>query len=205
MRKKVIFVVFCLVWCVTVTVQAQQHGWAQYSFSGGYENFAHTYEKSGYMFTADVEAHGRRKIFGAFLVGMSAYEGLQPVWVDYGKERISDNISDRRTQIIFAAGPGFDFLSNHIDRCYLSLYGGYAIVNYEYDYFNAKVREFRDESRNGLTGLMRLGYEHQCGRSWAIGAFLQGAYIGEELNWAVGVRIGFRTSDFHTKRLPATY
>lgn len=37
-------------------------------FSGAYENFAHTFENSGYTLTVEAEGHSKRRVYGAFLV-----------------------------------------------------------------------------------------------------------------------------------------
>lgn len=187
------------------SVRAQGHGWVQYSFSGAYENFAHTFENSGYTLTVEAEGHSKRRVYGAFLVGLSTYEGSKPITLESDLGPVSDNLADKKTQMLFALGPGFDLLSNQIDRFYLNLYGGYAVVDYEYDVCDDVLRDSRDENLNGFWGMARLGYEHQFGRSFSLGGFLQGAYVGEEFNWGIGLRIGFRTSDFRWKKPSASY
>ncbi len=181
-------------------LSAQTDKWAQFSFSGGYGHFSDTFEKSGAFYTADMEVHFTRRVYGSFLVGMSSYEGSRPVWVEYPHESISDNLSDKRTEMTFAVGPGFDWLTNHIDRFYLTLYAGYAVVKRESSYYEGYVRQFVDDNRNGVMGLARLGYEHQFGESFVLGTFAQGGYVGESFSWGAGVRIGFRLSDFNVKK-----
>lgn len=144
-------------------------------------------------------------MYGAFLVGLSTYEGSKPITLESDLGPVSDNLADKKTQMLFALGPGFDLLSNQIDRFYLNLYGGYAVVDYEYDVCDDVLRDSRDENLNGFWGMARLGYEHQFGRSFSLGGFLQGAYVGEEFNWGIGLRIGFRTSDFRWKKPSASY
>lgn len=181
-------------------VRAQQRAWAQLSIAGNYESFTNTFEKSGYMVTADLEVHGRRKVFGGLLLGFSGYEGMQSTIVEYSTGSIADDLHDKKTQLMFAVGPGFDLLSNHIDRFYLTFYGGYAMVRYEYEYFNDKIKEYPEESPNGFMGLARLGYEHQFAAQITLGLFAQGSYVGKELNWGVGVRLGFRMGEFRLKK-----
>ena len=139
------------------------------------------------------------------VVGLSTYEGSKPITLESDFGPVSDNLADKKTQMLFALGPGFDLLSNQIDRFYLNLYGGYAVVDYEYDVCDDVLRDSRDENLNGFWGMARLGYEHQFGRSFSLGGFLQGAYVGEEFNWGIGLRIGFRTSDFRWKKPSASY
>ena len=57
MKRMRFYMMLAMVCCAVVSVRAQGHGWVQYSFSGAYENFAHTFENSGYTLT--VEAEGR--------------------------------------------------------------------------------------------------------------------------------------------------
>lgn len=181
-------------------VRAQQRAWAQLSVAGNYERFTNTFDKSGYTATFDLEVHGRRKVFGGLLLGYSAYEGMLPTTVEYLTGPIADDLHDKKTQLLFGVGPGFDLLSNHIDRFYLTLYGGYAVVRYEYEYYNDKIKEFPEESPNGFMGLARLGYEHQFAAQVTLGLFAQGSYVGKELNWGVGVRLGFRMGEFRLKK-----
>ena len=48
MKRMRFYMMLAMVCCAVVSVRAQGHGWVQYSFSGAYENFAHTFENSGY-------------------------------------------------------------------------------------------------------------------------------------------------------------
>ena len=205
MKRMRFYMMLAMVCCAVVSVRAQGHGWVQYSFSGAYENYAHTFENSGYTLTGEAEGHSKRRVYGAFLVGLSTYEGSKPITLESDLGPVSDNLADKKTQMLFALGPGFDLLSNQIDRFYLNLYGGYAVVDYEYDVCDDVLRDSRDENLNGFWGMARLGYEHQFGRSFSLGGFLQGAYVGEEFNWGIGLRIGFRTSDFRWKKPSASY
>ena len=181
-------------------VCAQQTCWTQYSAALNYESFGGTYEKSGYTLSADIDVHWRSPLFGSLLVGYSWYDGSKPVTVDYSTGAVDDNVSDRKTQLMFAIGPGLDLLSNNIDRFYLALYGGYAIVRYEHAYFTGTERHTPEDDLDGVMCLGRLGYEHQFGRSTTVGVFVQGSYVGKEFNWGVGLRVGFRTSTFNVKK-----
>ena len=126
-------------------------------FSGAYENFAHTFENSGYTLTVEAEGHSKRRVYGAFLVGLSTYEGSKPITLESDLGPVSDNLADKKTQMLFALGPGFDLLSNQIDRFYLNLYGGYAVVDYEYDVCDDVLRDSRDENLNGFWGMAPFG------------------------------------------------
>lgn len=179
---------------------AQYFGWSQYSVSYNYESFGGTYEKPGDMLAADIDIHWRSPVFGSLLVGYSWYDGYRHVSVDYGDRVQSDNVSDKKTQLMFAVGPGLDMLSNNIDRFYIALYGGYAIVKYEHDYYDGTERNTQKDDLDGVMCLGRIGYEHQFGRSTAVGVFVQGSYVGKDFNWGVGVRVGFRMSDFNVKK-----
>lgn len=200
MKKRVLMLAVCLMGFFSLSF-AQTNRWAQWSLSGGYESFGHTFEKGGTMFSADLDVHFNSRWYGSLLVGMSNYEGKQTAVINYPDEDISDTNNDKKTQILFGIGPGFDLLSNKLDRFYVALYGGYALVKYEYEYYDGKVKRFPDENKNGFMGMLRLGYEHQFGRSFTMGVFGQGEYAGSELNWGVGLRLGWRYADFHKKRL----
>ena len=91
-----------MVCCAVVSVRAQGHGWAQYSFSGAYENFAHTFENSGYTLAVEAEGHSKRRVYGAFLVGLSTYEGSKPITLESDFGPVSDNLADKKTQMLFA-------------------------------------------------------------------------------------------------------
>lgn len=200
MRRFLIATLVVLASGMPVKVCAQQFGWSQYSVSYNYESFGGTYEKPGDMLAADIDIHWRSPVFGSLLVGYSWYDGYKHVTVDYGDRVQSDNVSDKKTQLMFAVGPGLDLLSNNIDRFYIALYGGYAIVKYEYDYYDGTERNTQKDDLDGVMCLGRIGYEHQFGRSTAVGVFVQGSYVGKEFNWGVGVRVGFRISDFNVKK-----
>ena len=73
MKRMRFYMMLAMVCCAVVSVRAQGHGWVQYSFSGAYENFAHTFENSGYTLTVEAEGHSKRRVYGAFLVGLSTY------------------------------------------------------------------------------------------------------------------------------------
>lgn len=197
MRKWMVMVIAVL---YAGMLAAQTDKWSQFSLAGGYGHFSDTFEKSGAVYTVDMEVHFTRRVYGAFLVGMSSYEGSRPVWVEYPDGSLTDNLSDKRTEMMFAVGPGFDWLTNYIDRFYLTLYGGYAVVRCESSYYEGHIRQFVDENRNGVMGLVRLGYEHQLGDSFVVGAFAQGGYVGKSCSWGAGVRIGFRLSEFNLKK-----
>ena len=122
MKRMRFYMMLAMVCCAVVSVRAQGHGWVQYSFSGAYENFAHTFENSGYTLTVEAEGHSKRRVYGAFLVGLSTYEGSKPITLESDLGPVSDNLADKKTQMLFALGPGFDLLSNQIDRFYLNLY-----------------------------------------------------------------------------------
>lgn len=186
-------------------LSAQGNGWAQFSVAGGYAGFSKMYEKSGSFYTVDMEAHLASRVYGSLLVGMSRYEGSTTTLVEYADGAISDGLSDKRTEIMFGVGPGFDLLSNHIDRFYLNLYAGYAVVKRESEYYEGRVKQFPEDNLNGVFGMARLGYEHQFGSSFVLGAFAQGAYSGEAFNWGVGLRLGFRTGAFGVKKPAALY
>jgi hypothetical protein len=200
MKRLLIATLVVLASGMPVKVCAQQFGWSQYSVSYNYESFGGTYEKPGDMLAADIDIHWRSPVFGSLLVGYSWYDGYKHVTVDYGDRVQSDNVSDKKTQLMFAVGPGLDLLSNNIDRFYIALYGGYAIVKYEYDYYDGTERNTQKDDLDGVMCLGRIGYEHQFGRSTAVGVFVQGSYVGKEFNWGVGVRVGFRISDFNVKK-----
>ncbi|MCD8318493.1 MAG: DUF481 domain-containing protein [Paraprevotella sp.] len=196
------FILLCALWSVlglSSVLHAQQNAWMSYALSFGYENMGHTYERNSYSVALDLETHGRRKIFGNYLLGYSWYEGAKTTTVNYANGPSQERLSDSKIQLFFGVGPGFDLLSNEVDRFYLSLYGGYAIVRYEYDYYEGTLPQSSDEGHNGFGGLARLGYEHQFGSSFTLGGYLQVSYIGSEFNWGVGVRLGYRFSDFHWK------
>ena len=55
MKRMRFYMMLAMVCCAVVSVRAQGHGWVQYSFSGAYENFAHTFENSGYTLTVEAE------------------------------------------------------------------------------------------------------------------------------------------------------
>lgn len=184
---------------------AQTDKWAQFSFAGGYGHFPNTYEKSGLLYGADMEVHFNRRVYGSLLVGISRYEGNRAVMVEYPNESISDNLADNRTDMVFAIGPGFDLLTNHIDRFYLTLYGGYVMVRSENEWYEGHVKQFSDDSPNGAVGMGRLGYEHQFGSTFVLGAFVQGGYVGDGLTWGAGLRIGFRLSDFTVKNMSGLF
>lgn len=67
MKRMRFYMMLAMVCCAVVSVRAQGHGWAQYSFSGAYENFAHTFENSGYTLAVEAEGHSKRRVYGAFL------------------------------------------------------------------------------------------------------------------------------------------
>lgn len=193
--------IFAMLVCIASTsVYAQQFGWSQYSVSYNYESLGGTYEKTGSTLSVDMDAHWRSPVYCSFLAGYSWYDGYKAVTIDYGDRLQNDNLSDKKTQLMFAVGPGFDLLSNNIDRFYLTLYGGYAIVKYEHDAYIDTERVSKKDDLNGIMCLGRIGYEHQISRSMTIGLFAQAAYVGKEFNWGVGLRIGFRTSDFNVKK-----
>ena len=200
MKRLLIATLVVLASGMPAKVCAQQFGWSQYSVSYNYESFGGTYEKPGDMLAADIDIHWRSPVFGSLLVGYSWYDGYKHVTVDYGDRVQRDNVSDKKTQLMFAVGPGLDLLSNNIDRFYIALYGGYAIVKYEYDYYDGTERNTQKDDLDGVMCLGRIGYEHQFGRSTAVGVFVQGSYVGKEFNWGVGVRVGFRISDFNVKK-----
>lgn len=200
MRRFLIATLVVLASGMPAKVCAQYLGWSQYSVSYNYESFGGTYEKPGDMLAADIDIHWRSPVFGSLLVGYSRYDGYRHVSVDYGDRVQSDNVSDKKTQLMFAVGPGLDLLSNNIDRFYIALYGGYAIVKYEHDYYDGTERNTQKDDLDGVMCLGRIGYEHQFGRSTAVGVFVQGSYVGKDFNWGVGVRVGFRMSDFNVKK-----
>ena len=200
MRRFLIATLVVLTSGMPAKVCAQYFGWSQYSVSYNYESFGGTYEKPGDMLAADIDIHWRGPVFGSLLVGYSRYDGYRHVSVDYGDRVQSDNVSDKKTQLMFAVGPGLDLLSNNIDRFYIALYGGYAIVKYEHDYYDGTERNTQKDDLDGVMCLGRIGYEHQFGRSTAVGVFVQGSYVGKDFNWGVGVRVGFRMSDFNVKK-----
>ena len=205
MRRFLIATLVVLASGMPAKVCAQYFGWSQYSVSYNYESFGGTYEKPGDMLAADIDIHWRSPVFGSLLVGYSWYDGYRHVSVDYGDRVQSDNVSDKKTQLMFAVGPGLDLLSNNIDRFYLSAYAGYAIVKYTHAYYDGKERYEPDDDVSGFMALARLGYEHQVGNSVALGLFAQVGYAGKELNWGIGIRVGFRTSGFRAKQAPADY
>lgn len=190
--------------CAATGLRAQQWEWSQYSVAMNYESFGGTYEKAGYTIAADMDVHWRSPLYASVVAGVSRYDGSSTVETDFGGLPYTDNLADSKTQIQLAIGPCLDLLSNNIDRFYLALYAGYAIVKYSHAYYEGKQRYEPDDDNSGAMALARLGYEHQVGRSLALGLFAQAAYVGKELNWGVGVRVGFRTSDFRTRRIPAS-
>ena len=162
MKRMRFYMMLAMVCCAVVSVRAQGHGWVQYSFSGAYENFAHTFENSGYTLTVEAEGHSKRRVYGAFLVGLSTYEGSKPITLESDLGPVSDNLADKKTQMLFALGPGFDLLSNQIDRFYLNLYGGYAVVDYEYDVCDDVLREINKS-------LKQEAYEKECRLVFGLG------------------------------------
>ncbi|MEE0572056.1 MAG: hypothetical protein UC662_00520 [Paraprevotella clara] len=201
MKRRILMLAVCLVGFFSLSF-SQIHRWTQWSLSGGYESFAHTFEKGGKMFSADFDLHFNSRWYGSLLVGMSGYEGQQTDVLHYPDEDICDIKNDKKTQILFGIGPGFDLFGNQLDRFYAVFYGGYAIVKYDYEYHDENnVKQFPDENKNGFMGMLRLGYEHQFGRSFTMGVFGQGEYAGGELNWGLGLRLGWRYADFHKKKV----
>ena len=102
MKRMRFYMMLAMVCCAVVSVRAQGHGWVQYSFSGAYENFAHTFETSGYTLTVEAEGHSKRRVYGAFLVGLSTYEGSKPITLESDLGPVSDNLADKKTQMLFS-------------------------------------------------------------------------------------------------------
>ena len=205
MRAARLIVLALAACCLPAGLRAQQWAWSQYSVAMNYESFGGTYGKAGYTLSADMDVHWRGSLYASLLAGVSRYDGSKEVPMDFGGLPSSDNLADSKTQILFGMGPGIDLLSNNIDRFYLSAYAGYAIVKYTHAYYDGKERYEPDDDVSGFMALARLGYEHQVGNSVALGLFAQVGYAGKELNWGIGIRVGFRTSGFRTGQAPADY